>query len=176
MRIKAERIPGLYVVDSDPHRDARGAFGRLFCTEAFSQAGLHFTPVQVNLSANAAALTLRGMHFQAAPFEEDKLVHAVRGRAFDVAIDLRPSSPTFRQWFGIELDSDRMNGVFIPKGCAHGFLTLEDNTDLLYHMGQPYEAAAARGVRWNDPVFGVVWPRQPRVLSDRDATYPDTSR
>lgn len=173
MRIKSQDIPGLLVVETEPHRDERGAFGRLFCSAAFANAGVDFTPVQVNLSANVAALTLRGMHFQAAPFEEDKFVHVVRGRAYDVAVDLRPSSPTYRHWFGIELDAQRLNGVFIPRGCAHGFLTLENDTDLLYHMGQPYEAPSARGVRWNDPAFGVEWPAVPRVISERDATYPD---
>ena len=166
-------IAGVVVVETEPARDARGSFARLHCPDEFAAAGHPFTPAQTSLSHNARAGTLRGMHFQAAPYAETKLVRVTRGRAYDVVVDLRPQSPTHRQWAGVELDADKANAVLIPEGIAHGFLTLEDETDVLYQIAPTYSPGHDRGVRWDDPAFGVAWPKTPSVISDRDARYPD---
>jgi dTDP-4-dehydrorhamnose 3,5-epimerase len=173
MRFLPQAIGGVFVVEALPHGDDRGTFARVFCTREFAAAGIGFSSVQINLSTNPKRHTLRGLHFQHAPHAEAKFVRAVRGRAFDVVVDLRPQSPTHCQWISVELDSRRMNGVFIPEGCAHGFLTLEDDTDILYQMGRHFEDGHAKGVRWNDPAFAVEWPAAPAVISSRDAAYPD---
>ena len=172
MQIVAQKIPGVFAVATQAHRDDRGAFARIWCEREFAAAGIDFRPVQANLSGNAKRHTLRGLHYQAEPHGDAKFVHAIRGRAFDVVVDLRTDSPAFHQWIAVELDSRAWNGVFIPKGCAHGFLTLEDDTDILYHMGEFYHDGLGRGVRWDDPAFGIVWPARPAIISDRDATYP----
>jgi dTDP-4-dehydrorhamnose 3,5-epimerase len=145
----------------------------VFCTEEFARAGIGFTTAQINLSGNLSAHTLRGLHYQKAPFAEPKFVRAVRGRAYDVVVDLRDGSATRNQWLALVLDSRAMNGVFVPEGCAHGFLTLEDDTELLYQMGRPFVEGQGEGVRWNDAAFGIVWPALPAVISPRDASYPD---
>lgn len=166
-------IPGVVVVEAQAHRDDRGFFARLHCPEEFASAGHPFVPAQTSLSHNARAGTLRGMHYQARPYAETKLVRATRGRAFDVVVDLRPDSPTHRQWAGVELDAARANAVLIPEGIAHGFLTLEDETDVLYQIAPAYSPGHDRGVRWDDPVFSIDWPAAPTVISARDAAYAD---
>jgi len=173
MRFSQTRLPGVMVVDIEPHGDARGSFARLQCPEEFAAAGAPFVPAQTSLSRNPHALTLRGMHFQPAPFAEAKLVRAVRGRMFDVALDLRPDSPTFRQWVGEELSADNGRALFIPEGVAHGFLTLQPDTDVLYQISPAFEAGHEAGVRWSDPAFAIAWPAEPQVISPRDAGYPD---
>ena len=176
MRFVAQKIAGVFLVEAEPHRDERGSFARVFCAEEFTRAGIDFTSVQINLSTNAKRHTLRGLHYQDPPFAEAKFVRAVRGRAFDVVVDLRKGSPTENGWTSVELDSRRMNGIFVPEGCAHGFLTLEDDTDILYQMGRTFVDGHARGVRWNDPAFAIGWPAAPTVISERDATYPDRTK
>lgn len=173
MHFIPQRIPGLYIVEAEPHRDDRGVFARVFCTEEFAKAGIEFVSVQLNISTNAKCHTLRGLHYQDKPFAEAKFIRAVRGRAFDVVVDLRKGSATESSWIAVELDSRRMNGVFVPEGCAHGFLTLEDDTDILYQIGSMHVGGRALGVRWNDPAFGIAWPAPPTVISERDASYPD---
>ena len=172
MRFVATEIPGAFIVELEPHRDERGFFARSFCEEEFAAAGISMHAVQANLSYNARARTLRGLHFQACG-EEPKLVQCVRGRVWDVALDLRPFSPAFGRSVGVELSPETGRLFFIPPGCAHGFLTLTDATDLLYLMGGAFIPGAGRGVRWNDPAFRVAWPAEPEVLSERDANYPD---
>lgn len=166
-------IVGAFEVETVPAADERGDFARSFCTVEFAKAGIAMEVVQANISRNRRRGTLRGMHYQAAPAPDPKLVRCVRGRAFDVAIDLRPESESFCRWTAAELQPDRQNALFVPAGCAHGFLTLEDNCEIEYLMGAPYVADLARGVRWDDPAFSVAWPAAPVVISDRDATYPD---
>ena len=129
MRFIPQKIAGVFVVEAEPHRDERGHFTRVFCADEFAKAGITFASPQINLSGNAKRHTLRGLHYQDPPFAEAKFVHAVRGSAFDVIVDLRPGSPTENQWIAVDLDSRRMNGVFVPEGCAHGFLTLADDTE-----------------------------------------------
>lgn len=164
-------IPGTYIIDLEKIEDDRGYFARSFCQQEFENAGISFTPVQTNLSFNKQAGTLRGMHYQQAPHGEAKLVRCNRGRIFDVAIDLRPESAAYRQWIGVELDADDGRALFIPEGCAHGFLTLSDDTEVLYLMGHEYVPGAGAGVRWDDPAFSIAWPANPVVISDRDRAY-----
>lgn len=174
LEITETEVLGVYLVRSWPHIDDRGTFARLYCEEAFAEAGLaDFSPVQVNLSTNQRVGTLRGMHYQPRPYAEAKLVQAVRGRAFDVALDLRLESPTYLRWVGCDLCADGFVALYIPEGCAHGFVTLEDNTDILYHMGRAYEPGHAEAVRWNDPAFGIDWPITPKVMSEADRTCAD---
>ena len=156
--------------------DERGWFARTFDATAFEQQGLDLQVTQANASFNAREGTLRGMHFQRPPHGESKLVRCVRGSAWDVAIDLRPESPTFRSWHAVELTEENSLGFFIPAGMAHGFQTLSDNCELLYLMGHEYVAESADGVRWDDAAFGIEWPAAPpagRTISERDMAFPD---
>ena len=173
MRFAQTQIPGVVIVEMEPRTDDRGAFARLHCPEEFAAAGHPFTPVQTSLSRNPAARTLRGLHHQPAPFAEVKLVRAVRGRVFDVALDLRPDSPTHGRWAASELTADNGRARLIPEGVAHGFLTLEDDTDILYQISPAFQPGHEAGVRWDDPAFAIAWPDAPRLISPRDAAYPD---
>ena len=173
MRFVATAVAGAFIVERDVHTDERGSFERSFCEAEFADAGIAFRAVQMNLSRNASSGTLRGMHYQPAPHAEAKLVQCVRGRILDVALDLRPDSPTYLSHAEVELDAVGHRSLFIPEGVAHGFLTLVDDCDVLYHMGSTFVAGAGAGVRWDDPAFGITWPAPPRLISDRDATYPD---
>jgi dTDP-4-dehydrorhamnose 3,5-epimerase len=160
-------------IEVEPHEDVRGSFARLYCPKEFADAGIDFLPSQVNLSTNLKRHTLRGMHFQKPPFAEAKLVRVVRGRVWDVVIDLR-SGPDQGRWIAEELTATRMNALFLPEGVAHGFLTLEPDTEVLYQMGRPYEPGHSDGVRWDDPSFGIDWPDAPeKVVSDQDKAWPD---
>jgi dTDP-4-dehydrorhamnose 3,5-epimerase len=164
-------LPGLFEVETTPHRDARGAFVRAFCTQEFAEAGIPFHPVQTNLSTNTAAFTLRGLHYQTAPHAEAKLVRAVQGRAFDVAVDLRPG-PTRGRWHAVTLSAEAMNALYIPAGFAHGFLTLEPDTTLLYQMAPAHVPGHGQGIAWNDPTLAIAWPAAPHVISDADRALP----
>lgn len=166
-------IDGVTVIGLVRYEDERGSFARTFCTEEFSAHGLELSVVQCSISFNPVAGTLRGLHFQAGGGPEAKLVRCSRGGIFDVAVDLRPSSRTYCRWTGTELNAEAGNALFVPAGCAHGFLTTEPSTEVTYSIGTLYAPELSRGVRWNDPVFGVEWPYQPTLISDRDATYPD---
>jgi len=161
------------LIELEPAQDERGSFARAFCEDEFACAGIAMRIKQVNLSHNACAGTLRGLHYQEAPYGESKVVQCVRGRVFDVVVDLRRDSPTYRRWHGVELAPQLRRMMFVPEGCAHGFLTLEDSTDLFYLMGNAFVPEAGRGVRWNDPAFQIEWPAKPLAMSARDASYPD---
>lgn len=174
MRFVPTELPGVYVIEPQPHVDERGFFARTWCRDAFAAAGLHADWVQCNVSYNRRAGTLRGMHWQAPPHEEVKLVRCTAGAAYDVVLDLRPDSPTFKRWVAVELTATNRRAVYVPAGCAHGFQTLVDDTELFYQMGARYHPESARGVRWDDPAFGIVWPPcAQRVISARDRSYPD---
>jgi dTDP-4-dehydrorhamnose 3,5-epimerase len=167
-------LPGVFVVDADVFPDARGAFIRAWMPEEFEARGLTTAVAQCSLAANRRRGTIRGMHYQTRPFEEVKFVRAVRGAIFDVAIDLRPGSPTFRRWTGVELSADNRRGLYLPAGLAHGYQVLADDTDVLYFVSAPYTPSHQRGVRWNDPAFGIEWPLgPPTAINERDAAYPD---
>ena len=173
MQFKSTPIAGLIEVQVTLHEDERGAFARTYDEEMFSRAGLPTSWPHCNTSWNNRRGTLRGMHWQAAPKEESKLVRCTAGRVYDVAVDLRQESPTYLNWFGVELSASRRNALFIPAGFAHGFLTLSDDCEVYYQMGAVYDSALQRGARWNDPLFAIVWPFEPTVISGRDAGFPD---
>lgn len=175
MKFLPTRVAGAFVIEPAMLSDERGAFARTFCAETFAAQGLASTYPQCNISTNRSRGTLRGMHFQAGSGAEAKLVRATQGRAYDVALDLRPASPSYLKWAAVELDAARHNAFYIPAGCAHGFLTLEDDCVLFYQMSAPFMPGLARGVRWNDPRFGIDWPFAPIVIGERDATCPDFS-
>ena len=166
-------IEGVVLLEPELLEDARGFFARIWCGEEASRHGLDPAVAQCSLSHTIGRGTLRGMHFQAAPYAEGKTVRCVRGSVFDVVADLRPVSPTYLQWLGFELTQENRVAVHVPKGCAHGFLTLSDGVELLYQMSVPFTPGMARGFRWNDPAVGIQWPVQDPFLSERDASYPD---
>jgi dTDP-4-dehydrorhamnose 3,5-epimerase len=172
MRFTETELAGVFIVDIDALEDERGFFARSWCALEFAAQGLDSCVVQCNISFNRHAGTLRGLHYQRAPHEEVKLVRCIRGRAWDVVADLRPDSPSWRQWTAIELSADNHRMVYIPGGVAHGFQTLVPDTELFYQMGSFYEPGAAAGVRWDDPVLGIDWPLGNPVVSDRDRTLP----
>lgn len=171
MRFTPTSIQGAFVVEPDPRQDERGFFARLHCPRDFAAEGIEFTPLQTSLSRNTAARTLRGMHYATEP--EAKLVRCVRGRMLDVIFDIRPGSPSCRATFGIELDALSARGLFVPPGVAHGFLTLEPDTDVLYQIDRIYRPGYDAGLRWNDAAFDFRWPHPPAVIGDRDRTWPD---
>ena len=173
MNLRKTSLDGVLIVEPKVTPDARGLFARMYDAAIFAKAGLPTEWPQHNISWNRERGTLRGLHLQAEPHPEAKLVRCSRGRIFDVAVDLRPASSTFKQWFGIELSAERRNALFIPAGLAHGYLTLEDGCELTYLMGDSYHADLADGVRWNDPAFAIAWPFEPVVMSERDTAWPD---
>jgi dTDP-4-dehydrorhamnose 3,5-epimerase len=171
MRFVPTRVQGVTIVELEPRRDDRGGFVRTFCEQEFAAAGLPFRVVQANLSTNAAALTLRGLHFQRAPHGEPKIVSCLRGRIFDVAVDVRPDSATYLEWEAVEMGPGLDRIVHLGDGIAHGFLTLEPDSEVHYLMGAPYVAEAADGLRWDDPAIGIAWPAAPAIVSERDRGY-----
>lgn len=173
MIFKPTPIAGAWLISLEVQADARGFFARSFCEREFAAHGLTRRFVQCNLSYNARRGTLRGMHFQRRPGSEAKIVRCVRGAAYDVVVDLRPKSATYRRWTAFELTPENRDCVYIPDGCAHGFQTLSDGTELFYHMSEFYAPELSDGVRWNDPAFGIDWPLPDPILSDRDRSYPD---
>jgi dTDP-4-dehydrorhamnose 3,5-epimerase len=176
MRFEPLAIDGAALVRIEPNRDARGFFARAFCVDEFSAAGLPTQLVQASVSYNERAATVRGMHFQWPPSQEGKLVRCIRGRLYDVLLDLRPRSPTYLQHLAVTLDEDNHDAVFIPPGIAHGFQTLLPRTEIWYQMTDRYVPELAAGVRWNDPAFAIRWPLPESVISERDASYPDFDR
>lgn len=173
MIFRETKLAGAFVIDLEPRTDDRGFFARTFCEREFAEHGLPIRFPQCNVSRNKAKGTLRGMHFQAAPHQESKLVRCVTGAIHDVVVDLRAGSPTYLAWVGVDLSAENGRALFIPEGLAHGFLTLEDHTDVFYHMGDFFRPEGAMGARWDDPRFGIEWPATPSVIAERDATYPD---
>jgi dTDP-4-dehydrorhamnose 3,5-epimerase len=169
----ATSLKDALIIELEEHVDNRGFFARTFCEREFELHGLHSRFVQCNISFNRIKGTLRGMHFQTAPYEEVKLIRCTRGAIFDAIIDLRSGSPTFKQHLAVVLSADNAKTLYVPEGFAHGFQTLEDNTEVFYQMSQFYARDHARGVRWNDPAFGIEWPADERTILERDQSYPD---
>lgn len=172
MKFTETELRGAFVIDIEPVEDERGFFARTFCRQEFAARHLNADLAQCNISFNRRRGTLRGMHYQVAPRAEAKVVWCTAGAIYDVVIDLRPESPTFRRWSSIELKAGTYRMLYIPEGFAHGFQTLEDDTGVFYQMSEVYDAACARGVRWDDPVFAIRWPAPPSVISARDREYP----
>ncbi len=177
MVLTSTPISGVQVIALTPLLDERGFFAVGFSRDGFSQHGLNPHIEQINLSYNAASGTLRGLHYQLAPCAETKVVRCVKGAAFDVVVDLRPDSPSYCRWFGITLDAEDRRALCIPEGVAHGFQTLADDTEVLYSVSAPYTPSHSRGVRWDDPAFGIQWPAHPhRTMHPRDRAYADFDR
>jgi len=166
-------LAGVIEIEMEPHHDERGFFARSWCEREFRENGLNPKLVQCSISFNEKKGTLRGVHYQAPPYPEAKLVRCTKGALYDVALDLRPDSPTYLRSAGAELTAVNHRALYIPERCAHGFLTLEENTEALYQMSEFYHPETARGVRWNDPAFGIVWPGVVEVISERDRNFPD---
>lgn len=173
MRFNAIPIAEAFVIELEEIADDRGFFARLYCREEFARHGLNPNHAQSSISFSPTRGTLRGMHYQAKPHEEAKLVRCTQGAVFDVVLDLRRGSPSFCKWHGIELSAANRRMFYIPEGCAHGFLTLSDNTEVHYQISEFQHPDSARGVRWDDPAFAIVWPERPRLFSDRDRSWVD---
>ncbi|TAK32245.1 MAG: dTDP-4-dehydrorhamnose 3,5-epimerase [Chloroflexota bacterium] len=165
-------LKGAFIIDPERLEDERGFFARTFCQREFAARGLSQQFVQCNISFNSKQGTLRGMHYQGAPHEEAKLVRCTRGAIYDVIVDLRPVSPTFKRWIAVELNAENQRMLYVPQGFAHGFQTLEDETEIFYQMSEPYVPDCARGFRWDDPTFAIAWPSVPtRTISSKDRSY-----
>jgi dTDP-4-dehydrorhamnose 3,5-epimerase len=174
MTFAETRLPGVWLIDCDVFHDDRGIFVVAWRPEPFQDRGLDTRIAQCSLVSNSRRGTIRGLHFQRPPFDEVKLVRAIRGAVFDVAVDLRPESPTFRQWVGAMLSAENRRMLYVPRGFAHGYQTLSDDSDVFYSVSAPYSRAHQEGVRWDDPAFGIEWPLgPPAAINDRDARYPD---
>lgn len=173
MKFVATSLDGAHVVELEPHQDERGYFARTFCREEFARHGLKSEFAQCSVSLNRRRGTLRGMHYQIRPHQEAKLIRCSRGRMLDVIVDLRSESPSFKQWLAVELSADNGRMIYVPGGFAHGFLTLADDTEVVYQISEAHHPESARGFRWNDPAFGIAWPEPVQVISDRDRDYPD---
>jgi dTDP-4-dehydrorhamnose 3,5-epimerase len=171
MRFLETKLDGAWLIEPEPIRDSRGYFARTFCTRDFEERGLESRFVQHSRSFSATKGTLRGLHFQTAPHEEVKLVSCVSGAVFDVIVDMRPESPSYRQWQGFELSADNKRQLYVPAGFAHGFQTLTDDAELNYLISAFYEPAASTGISYDDPALGVTWPLPVSVISDRDRSW-----
>ena len=165
-------VDGAGVVEMEPRRDGRGFFVRAYCQREFAALGLETNWVNVNQSLSVSAGTLRGLHLQASPHEEVKLVRCLRGRLWDVVADVRPGSPTYLKWAAVEMGAEDLRWVYVPAGCAHGFLTLDDNSEAFYMVSAFYAPEAERGVRWDDPALAIDWPAEPKVISPKDTSWP----
>ncbi|MFC3050552.1 dTDP-4-dehydrorhamnose 3,5-epimerase [Kordiimonas pumila] len=174
MGMKFEKLGGtdVCVISRNSFSDARGSFTRVYCEAEFAEAGLPTHFPHINFSDNVAPFTLRGMHFQYPPHEEGKMIFCVAGRIFDVAVDVRPESSTYKQWVGLELDADNKQSLYVPAGFAHGFLTLEPHTRVIYMATEPYKGGAEGGLRYDDPAIAIKWPAQPVTVSDKDLVWP----
>jgi dTDP-4-dehydrorhamnose 3,5-epimerase len=173
MIFKETKLKGAFVVEINPMEDERGFFARSFCVNEFEEHGLNPHVVQCNISFNEKKGTLRGMHYQVSPHEETKLVRCTMGAIYDVIIDLRPSSATFKQWIAVELTKENRRMLYVPEGFAHGFQTLEDYTEVFYQISGFYHPECVRGVRWNDSAFNINWPEGKRIISSTDQDYLD---
>lgn len=172
MEFKKTFIDGAVVIDPNPIEDDRGRFMRAWCSREFAGSGIQFTPVQANMGFSTKRGTVRGMHFQAAPALEAKLVRCTRGMMFDVVLDLRPQSSTYRKWYGVELSAANGRMLYVPEGCAHGYQTLEESTEMYYMASEYYTPRAVGGVRYDDPVVNIQWPLAAAAVSDQDRTWP----
>lgn len=173
MRFRETELLGAFVIELEALEDSRGFFARVWCEKEFEEHGLVPRIAQVNTSFNVKAGTLRGMHYQTAPHEETKVVRCTRGSLYDVIVDLRPDSPTYKRWTGVELTATNHTMLYVPAKFAHGFITLEDSTELTYLISEAYAPGVARAIRWDDPEFNIEWPRPVEEISDKDAGWPD---
>lgn len=173
MKFHETKLAGVFEIQIEPNSDDRGFFARCWCRKEFEENGLDGNLAQCSVSFNTRKGTLRGVHYQAAPQAETKVVRCTRGAVYDVVLDLRPQSATFKNWIAVTLTASNRTMIYVPQGCAHGFLTLEDETEVFYQMSEFYQPESARGVRWNDPAFQIDWPEAVEVISERDRTCPN---
>jgi dTDP-4-dehydrorhamnose 3,5-epimerase len=174
VRFTPASLDGAYIVELEPYEDERGSFARVWCRDELAAQGLNPELAQCSISRNRRAGTLRGLHYQATPHQEAKLVRCTRGAIFDVIVDLREGSPTLGRWISVELGADAGTALYVPEGFAHGFQTLTDDAEVLYMISEPYAPEASTGVRWDDPAFGIEWPAaKVRTMSERDRAWPD---
>ena len=173
MKFSPTSLEGAWVIDLERIEDDRGFFARAWCQREFAEHGLNAQVVQCNVSFNHARGTLRGMHYQVAPHREVKLVRCTRGKIYDVIVDLRPDSPTYKGWLGVELTAENRRMLYVPEGFAHGYQTLEDASEVFYQVSEFYQPGSEGGLRWNDVAFGIDWPLEPTVMSDKDRSHPD---
>ena len=171
MKFTPTGIEGAWLIDLEPRGDDRGSFARAFCSEEFAEQGIQMPVVQANLANTVKRGTMRGLHYQVAPAAEAKLMRCVRGAVFDVLVDVREDSPSYLKWFGAELTADNRQALYVPPLCAHGYLTLADDTDMFYLVSEAYTPGAERGARFDDPAFSIQWPITPTVLSDKDLQW-----
>ncbi len=172
MRFHETPVPGAWLIELEPHADARGLFARTYCAREFAEQGIRFEVAQCNLSVNHRRGTLRGLHYQAPPSAEAKVVRCVRGAIHDVIVDLRPDSPAYRRHYAVDLSAENRLALFVPELCAHGFQTMTDGAEVSYLMGEFYDPDAQRGVRWDDPAFAIPWPLAVTEISEKDASWP----
>lgn len=175
MKFTSLSVAGAYLIQQERREDERGFFARLWCEKEFRDQGLNPRIAQINTQVSRVAGTLRGIHFQTGEHAEVKIARCLRGAAFDVAVDLRPASPTFRRWVGVTLSGENGDMLYLPEGCAHGYLTLQADTEMMYFASYPYAPAAATGVRFDDPAFAIDWPREVVMVSAADRAWPDFS-
>jgi dTDP-4-dehydrorhamnose 3,5-epimerase len=173
MRFRPLKVAGAYAIEVETLQDERGWFGRLFSIDEFARLGMDPHVQQCSLSFNRISGTMRGLHLQLAPYQESKLVLCTSGAVYDVVVDLRPGSGTYKVWDAVELTASEPLALFVPPGVAHGYLTTIDNSTVYYQISTPYDPGSASGVRWDDPAFGITWPNQPRVISPRDSSFED---
>lgn len=175
MIFRETTLPGAFVIEPERIGDHRGFFGRIWCKNEFGQRGLRTEMAQANVGFSFRQGTLRGLHFQKAPHAEVKIVRCTRGAIFDVIVDLRPGSPSFTRWFGVQLDEENRRMIYVPEGFAQGYITLAENTEIYYHTSEFYDPSLASGIRYDDPAFGIVWPTEVTVISEQDRRWPDFS-
>lgn len=173
MKFTETFLQGAFLIELEPHRDERGFFARTFCRDEFRKRGLNSSFAQCSTSFNARRGTLRGMHYQMKPHEEAKLVRCTRGSIYDLIVDIRPESPTFKKWFAVELTAINLLMLYVPEGFAHGFQTLEDESEVFYQISEVYHPEYSGGIRWDDPVFEFRWPVEERIMSERDCGFAD---
>ena len=173
MKFTETKLKGAFIVEIEKLTDDRGFFARAWCRKEFEAHGLTSAVVQANVSFNRKRGTLRGMHYQIAPFQESKLIRCTRGAIYDVIIDLRPESPTYKEWIGVELTADNYTLFFVPEDFSHGFITLMDDTEITYQVSQFYTPGSEKGIRFNDPIFNIQWPLEVSVISDKDSNWSD---
>lgn len=176
MKINPTKIEGVFIIEPEPREDARGYFARVFAKEELKKAGVDFSIVHINRSLSKEKGTIRGIHYQKPPKSEDKIIQCLSGKIFDIALDIRPESKTFGQWVSEELSSDNKKMLLLPKGCAHGFQTLEENTVVEYFVTEYYAPEFEDGIRYNDPRFGIIWPIKDAILSEKDANWQNFER
>ena len=173
MDFKPTTIDGAFVIEQKPFKDHRGFFARAYCKDAFAEHEINYDFVQANMSGNVFAGTLRGLHYQDETAPEAKYLRCIRGAVYDVIVDLRPASPTFRNWFGVELSADNRRAILVPPCCAHGYLTLQDDSEVFYQVSNIYAPHAERGMRFDDPAIKIDWPIDIVEISDKDRAWPD---